>query len=216
MRHMDQEKQQQAIDSENEKATITSPSPSAGKYPIDDHLHYATFNARIFAVMIDAMVAIFPLFLLEMVIQFFIPEVPTATLMKIDSGAPLTAQEEQMIIFHVWLGLGNFALQAIVLASIACICWFKYGGTPGKILLGIKIIDLKTEKTPSIWQSLKRLFGFGLSIPPIMLGIFWINFSKKKQAWHDSIANTVVVFTEKSIYRKVLTKYAALLSGRKA
>ncbi|MGN7619236.1 MAG: RDD family protein [Ehrlichia sp.] len=45
--------------------------------------------------------------------------------------------------------------------------------------------------TPS--QSTKRVFAAFLSCIPLCLGILWCNFNKRKQTWHDKIANTVVV-----------------------
>ena len=40
---------------------------------------------------------------------------------------------------------------------------------------------------------MKRFFAIGLSIAPLFLGILWTRFDKRKQAWHDKLANTVVI-----------------------
>lgn len=71
------------------------------------------------------------------------------------------------------------------------------GATPGKKLLAIKVI--KTDGQPlnygvAIIRSLASL----VSAIPLFLGYIWVAFDSKKQAWHDKIAGTYVVRTDKN------------------
>ena len=85
----------------------------------------------------------------------------------------------------------------ISLAIMIFIFWKKKQATPGKMCLSMKIVDATTLKKPTTKQLVIRLFSYIISIIPLLLGIFWIAFDKKKQGWHDKIANTLVVRTEK-------------------
>jgi uncharacterized RDD family membrane protein YckC len=71
--------------------------------------------------------------------------------------------------------------------------WMKFGGTPGKRLLKIKVLDEKTGQYLSLSQSLLRYFGYFVSIIGLFIGFIWIAFDSKKKGWHDHIAGTVVV-----------------------
>ncbi len=91
---------------------------------------------------------------------------------------------------------------ASVLASMAIgiayffIFWVHYdGATPGKKLLGIKIIRENGEKI-TYPVAIIRYIGFLLSSATIFffgLGFLWVIWDKKKQALHDKIAGTLVV-----------------------
>ena len=71
--------------------------------------------------------------------------------------------------------------------------WIYRSATPGKMILGIKIVDMKTGNPPSPSQSITRYLGYYVSMIPLMLGIIWVAFDEKKQGWHDKLAGTVVV-----------------------
>lgn len=72
--------------------------------------------------------------------------------------------------------------------------WVKKGATPGKMLFGLQIRDLKTGQFISMPKALLRyLIGYTISSILLCLGFIWIAFDKKKQGWHDKIAGTVVV-----------------------
>lgn len=67
------------------------------------------------------------------------------------------------------------------------------GATPGKMLLGLKVLDAKTGNLLTIGQALLRYAGYILSSLIFCLGYIWVGFDKKKQGWHDKMAKTVVV-----------------------
>ncbi|RZD31468.1 MAG: hypothetical protein CXT74_05305 [Methanobacteriota archaeon] len=68
----------------------------------------------------------------------------------------------------------------------------EYQGTPGKILLGIKVVDYDGQRV-----SVAKAFGRTLSYIPsaILLGIgfLMIGFTDKKQGLHDYLARTYAV-----------------------
>jgi uncharacterized RDD family membrane protein YckC len=85
-------------------------------------------------------------------------------------------------------------LISYVLPTVAVLFLWKYkSATPGKMVLGITIVDARTGGRPSFVQFLIRYFAYLISMLPIGLGFLWIAFDPKKQAWHDKLAGTVVV-----------------------
>jgi len=71
-----------------------------------------------------------------------------------------------------------------------------YGATPGKMLLGIRVV--KSDGRPVGWFTafMREVVGKILSSLPPYLGPLWAFFHPKRQAWHDLIANTLVVHRE--------------------
>ncbi len=68
-------------------------------------------------------------------------------------------------------------------------------GTPGKIILGLKIVDVDTGGKLSIGKAIGRYVGYIIAVLPLCLGIFWVGIDKRKQGWHDKLAGTVVIRT---------------------
>lgn len=81
-----------------------------------------------------------------------------------------------------------------VLPSIAVILfWIKKQATPGKMVVGVKVVDAITGNTISVGQAIGRYLAYFVSLLPLGLGFIWIAFDNKKQGWHDKLAGTVVV-----------------------
>ena len=86
----------------------------------------------------------------------------------------------------------------LLAAPMIVLLWWRFQGTPGKLLLGIRIVDVRNGGRPRLWQILLRLFGYGLSALPLGLGFLWIVWDKRHQAWHDKLARTLVVEDDES------------------
>lgn len=93
-------------------------------------------------------------------------------------------------------GAAGFFVQ-YVLPMIWVILFWKYkSATPGKIMMGMSIVDATTGATPSYPRLVMRYFGYLISAIPCLLGFFWIGWDKRKQGFHDMIANTVVIMNQ--------------------
>ncbi|MCC8398092.1 MAG: RDD family protein [Rickettsia endosymbiont of Labidopullus appendiculatus] len=79
----------------------------------------------------------------------------------------------------------NFALVAAYFIGF----WIYCGATPGKLIMHMKIVDAIILEKPSKCQLVKRFCGYVL----LPVGIWFILFSKQRQALHDKIAGTVVI-----------------------
>ncbi len=74
--------------------------------------------------------------------------------------------------------------------------WFhgSVGQTPGKMLLGLRVIQASGEKM-TFGVAFLRWVGTLVSGLFLSLGYLWIAIDGKKQGWHDKIAATLVIRT---------------------
>ena len=95
----------------------------------------------------------------------------------------------------------NAVLAVIGLVNIAFFTGFVYGvlfigltgQTPGKIALGIKVVNGQGE-VPGIGRAaLREIVGKFISAIVILLGYFWIGWDREKRGWHDHLSGTYVV-----------------------
>lgn len=71
--------------------------------------------------------------------------------------------------------------------------WQRYLGTPGKMMLGIQVVDARTGRKPTVAKSVVRYFAYIVSILPLFLGFIWIAFDKNKRGFHDYLSGTAVI-----------------------
>ena len=88
-------------------------------------------------------------------------------------------------------------LALFIALAVAVIGFWRYcGATPGKLALGMKVVDAKTGEAPATWRLALRFFGYFLSAFPLYLGFLWAIVDRRKQGWHDKIARTIVINSE--------------------
>jgi len=69
----------------------------------------------------------------------------------------------------------------------------NYGATIGKLVMKIRVIEIKTLQFPSIISSLNRAIFRVISEMLFYLGFLWGMMDKSRQSWHDKTAKTLVV-----------------------
>ena len=68
----------------------------------------------------------------------------------------------------------SWDLLAFVVIAVAVIGFWRYcGATPGKIALGVKIVDAQTGKPPTLARLALRFVGYFVSAFPLYLGFLW-------------------------------------------
>ncbi|RMF79538.1 MAG: RDD family protein [Chloroflexi bacterium] len=101
----------------------------------------------------------------------------------------------------------------ITLLFLAFVMWAVYhwyfwvfheGRTPGKSAMDIRIIKVDGSRITTV-DFIKRFFGYIISSLPLYLGYIWALFDRQNQTWHDKIAKTYVIRTQKT--RKHVTIY---------
>ena len=136
-----------------------------------DHLEYVGFWARLGASLIDSI-------LLAMILW------PVLTWIY---GGDYWDSEKMI---H---GPADFLLSWVLPAVAVVVFWINRQATPGKIAIDARIVDAETGAAPSTKNLLVRYLGYYVSTLPLFLGFLWIAFDRRKQGWHDKMANTVVV-----------------------
>ena len=94
---------------------------------------------------------------------------------------------------HMEKGSFDFIINYVFPTIAVILLWRYYQATPGKMIFKATIVDARTGGKPSLRQLIIRYLGYIISTIPLCLGIFWVAFDKKKQGFHDKLANTVVV-----------------------
>ncbi len=90
-------------------------------------------------------------------------------------------------------GYADIFISYVLPFVLTILFWHFKSATPGKMILGIKIVDAKTLDKASTGKLLLRYLGYYVSMIPLFLGIFWVGWDKRKQGWHDKIAGTLVI-----------------------
>ena len=78
--------------------------------------------------------------------------------------------------------------------SLTIVLWVRYLGTPGKLLLGCLVVDADSGERMTVRQAMIRYLGYFVSIFTLGIGFLWVAWDKRKQGFHDKMANTVVVY----------------------
>jgi uncharacterized RDD family membrane protein YckC len=93
-----------------------------------------------------------------------------------------------------YLGIASAsAIAAIVLGLLIVIAMTRVTGrTPGKFLLGLRIVHSKTGETIKTWQAaLRGLLWFAAIALPVLL--LWVFSDRQGRGLHDRLAQTRVV-----------------------
>jgi uncharacterized RDD family membrane protein YckC len=92
-----------------------------------------------------------------------------------------------------FMGVGDLLINLVMPAVLVIALWVHLGATPGKLAMSARIVDADTGAPLSTTQSVIRYLGYFVSLIPFGVGYLWIAFDRRKQGWHDKMANSVVV-----------------------
>lgn len=108
-----------------------------------------------------------------------------------------------LLIFTVLLGplylkAGYFSAEWFIsngiTFAVTVALWVRYQATPGKLLLGCRVVDAGNLQSVKLKQALLRYLGYYLSMIPLMAGFLWVAIDKRKQGFHDKFAKTCVLY----------------------
>jgi uncharacterized RDD family membrane protein YckC len=136
-----------------------------------EELEYAGFWIRVGASLIDAIILI----------------IITWPIMSMIYGDAFWNSDSLL------LGPADFLMNYVLPAVAVVLFWLYKSATPGKMILHLKVVDAHTGAPLRTGQAIGRYLGYFLSGIPLMIGIFWVGWDRKKQGWHDKLANTVVI-----------------------
>lgn len=87
---------------------------------------------------------------------------------------------------------GNWYSIAWLVLYFGLATYFGKGQTPGKRLLGIRVVSLAHERL-SFWHSLERALGYGASALEFGFGFLQYFLHPNRRTVHDRIADTIVI-----------------------
>lgn len=96
-------------------------------------------------------------------------------------------------------GLVAQTLHELLPAAVCVIGWARYGMTPGKLLLELRVVDARGGDRPGWIQAIIRYIGYFVSALPLGLGFVWAAFDRDGRALHDRLAGTRVVRVEETV-----------------
>lgn len=174
---------------------------------------YANLSDRLVASALDTgfLVTVFADLFNWMSIYFY-QGIQVDAVFKIEEGMQSASLQSQLIaLYHRSVELGflqMWLLNSFVQSVIAGIClvlmWHYCRITPGKWIVGLKFADSKTNEEPTLKQYIIRFLGFYVSMPFFMIGFVTLGLNKRRQAWHDMLAGTVVIYSKQgSVFRQL-------------
>ena len=107
---------------------------------------------------------------------------------------------DRLIVGAIGFGLTLFVtnifevlfLQFVAAAVYSIAFWLGTGATPGKMVMGIKVVMTNGEPI-EVGAACLRHVGYFFSELILCIGYLMIAFSAQKKGLHDNIANTVVI-----------------------
>jgi len=122
---------------------------------------------------------------------FFIDEMLLSLLLIIalsDSFFEAKTVEEMIILTNKFV-LEYMAMKVFYQAFFV----MQYGATLGKLLMKIRVVEIKTLQTPNVIAALNRSIVRVVSEMLFYLGFLWGVMDPARQTWHDKSAKTLVV-----------------------
>jgi uncharacterized RDD family membrane protein YckC len=122
---------------------------------------------------------------------FFIDEMLLSFLLIIALGDSFVEAKgvEEMIILTNTFVLEYMAMKVVYQAFFV----MQYGATLGKIVMKIRVIEIKTMQKPNVVVSLNRAIVRVVGEMLFYLGFVWGVMDPARQTWHDKSAKTLVV-----------------------
>lgn len=122
---------------------------------------------------------------------FFIDEMLLSLLLIIalsDSFFEAKTVEEMIILTNTFV-LEYMAMKIFYQAFFV----MQYGATLGKLIIKIRVVEVKTLQTPNVIVALNRAIVRVVSEMLFYLGFLWGAMDPARQTWHDKSAKTLVV-----------------------
>lgn len=124
-------------------------------------------------------------------LAFFIDEILLSFLLLValwESFSQTQTTEEVILLTNTFV-LEYMALKIVYQAFFV----MQYGASLGKIIMKIRVVEVKTLQTPNVIVALNRAIFRVLSELIFYLGFLWGMLDPNRQSWHDKTAKTLVI-----------------------
>ena len=152
---------------------------------------YAGFISRCLAMAIDTLVISFSF----IAITWFVSVTTTMLQLRTFLGFSVNAIPGFTAFIEFLFGpISAGLLTGLYILSYHVFFWALTGQTPGKALMGVRVVTTDGHRI-SPWRGILRFCGYFLAVIPIGIGLLWIMVDDQRQGWHDKLANTFVIYT---------------------
>lgn len=163
-----------------------------GQPRVEDSLmgHYAGLISRLFAFVLDTVI-------LASIILFTSWFLVTSWKMLQLEQVVVQLQIRNALLKNLITFLASPLFYSLIMllfvASYYIFFWTVAGQTPGKGIIGLRVLPRQGGKM-NLNRAILRYLGYYISIIPLGLGILWVLVDDRRLAWHDKIAGTCVVY----------------------
>jgi uncharacterized RDD family membrane protein YckC len=105
-------------------------------------------------------------------------------------GGVMVVSPRFLFVLGDWV---RWTTSVFLIPSYHILFWIYDGRTPGKWLFGIRVVTAEGGPV-HLGRAVIRFLALSVSIAPLLAGMWAIAFDKKRRAWHDHIARTLVVY----------------------
>ncbi len=142
---------------------------------------YAGFITRLMAFFLDGLILAVIVSAVTLVINFVVQSFGINELLGIH-------QQTQWLVAIL---LAALAVVVTVLYDIGF--WLLAGQTPGKRAMGVRIVRTDGERV-NLGNAVRREIGYVISAI-LFLGYLWVLVDNRRQAFHDKLAGTLVIYS---------------------
>lgn len=142
---------------------------------------YAGFVTRLVAFVVDLVIVAVLVLLSNAAV-----ELVTTLLRNIHLLRPGALAETVLAVVGAALGV-------VFVVAYYIGFWLAAGQTPGKRFMGVRIVRTDGGRVV-LGNVVRRFVGYWLS-SILLLGFLWILVDNQRQAWHDTLGGTIVVYS---------------------
>jgi uncharacterized RDD family membrane protein YckC len=142
---------------------------------------YAGFVTRLVAFVIDLVIVAVLVIIIGAAIGLIVTSLKSVHLLR---SVALT----ETVVTVVDAALGVVLVVAYYIGF-----WLAAGQTPGKRIMGVRIVRTDGGRV-ELGNVIRRFAGYWLSCI-FLLGFVWILVDDQRQAWHDSLGGTIVIYS---------------------
>ena len=151
---------------------------------------YAGFLGRVLAFVIDVVILSIFLVMMWWFLETTLTIFDTTNIFKVFGfSIQLTSKLLDLIKNPAFQSAVSFFVIILYYAFL----WSFAGQTLGKAFLGIKVVPLRGGRM-SFGRAIIRYFAYYVSAFAFGIGFLWILIDDRRQAWHDKLSGTCVIY----------------------
>lgn len=144
---------------------------------------YAGFVTRLVALLVDIVILTVTVLILSASAQIVLGFV----------AEQFSRSEEATALVRAIAAAGLAVLSLLLPPVYTVFFWTIIGQTPGKMLLGVRVVRPDGGRL-TLRRAFVRYLGYFVSAF-LLLGFVWVLVDNRRQGWHDKLARTVVIYT---------------------